>query len=125
MYGSIDEPTVWAEWSRATDGGVAPDDDPRWLCVFEADLRVVDLRRAEVLDALEVTEADLAGDWTPDAPNAACLKVALAAKLAGAQAIVVPSAAHPGGWNLDVLPTGFDRLRRVRRRRQVPAPPSL
>ena len=76
-----------------------PDDDPRWLCVFEADLRVVDLRRAEVLDALEVTEADLAGDWTPDAPNAACLKVALAATLAGAQAIVVPSAARPGGWN--------------------------
>ncbi len=125
MYGSIDEPTVWAEWSRATDGGVAPEDDPRWLCVFEADLRVVDLRRPEVLEALEVTPADLSGDWSPNAPNAACLRVALAATLAGAQAIVVPSAARPGGWNLDVLPTGFDRLRRVKRRRQLPVPPTL
>ncbi len=123
MYGSIDETTVWAEWSRATDGGVAPEDDPRWLCVFEADLRILDLRRPEVLDALGVTAEALMDDWAPDAPNVASLKVAAAATLAGADAIIVPSAAWPGGWNLDVLPSGFARLRRVTRRRRLPAPP--
>ncbi len=124
MYGSIDEETVWAEWSHATDGGVAPEDDPRWLCVFEGDLRVLDLRRPEVLDALGVTVEDLTADWTPDALNTACLKVSAAARLAGAHAMIVPSAALPRGWNLDVLPAGFDRLRRITRRRRLPAPPA-
>jgi RES domain-containing protein len=125
LYGAIEESTVWAEWSRATDGGVAPEDDPRWLCVFEADLRVLDLRRPEVLEALEVSEQDVVGDWAPDAPNLACLRVAAAATIAGADAIVVPSAALPGGWNLAVLPGGFARLRRLTRRQRRPAPPDL
>ena len=69
MYGSIQEPTVWAEWSHATRGGVAPEDDPRWLCVFDADLSVLDLRRPEILDALDVTVDHLNADWAPGAPN--------------------------------------------------------
>lgn len=124
MYGSIEEPTVWAEWSHATDGGVAPEDDPRWLCTFDADLSVLDLRREDVLDALDVTVDDLNADWASGAPNAACLKVIAAAAVAGAQAMIVPSAARPGAWNLDVLPRGFPGLRRVRRRRTIPNPPT-
>jgi RES domain-containing protein len=124
MYGSINESTVWAEWSRATDGGVTPEDDPRWLCVFEGDLRVLDLRRPDVLDVLDVTAQDLIADWAPDTLNSACLKVSAAARLAGAEAMIVPSAALPGGWNLVVLPVGFARLRRIRRQRRLPAPPA-
>jgi dihydropteroate synthase len=124
MYGSIEEPTVWAEWSHATDGGVAPADDPRWLCVFDADLRVMDLRRDEVREALDVTIADLNADWASGAPNPACLKVIAAAAVAGAEAMIVPSAARPGAWNLDVLPRGFPGLRRVRRRRTIPKLPT-
>ena len=124
MYGSIDESTVWAEWSQATDGGVAPEDDPRWLCIFEADLAVVDLRRPEVRAALDVTVKQLTARWAPGSPNRACLKVRAAAAAAGADAMIVPSAALAGAWNLDVLPTGFASLRRVRRRRTVPRPPA-
>jgi hypothetical protein len=123
MYGSIDEPTVWAEWSQATGGGVAPEDDPRWLCIFEADLAVVDLRRPEVRAALGVTLDELTAGWRPGSPNRACLKVRAAAAAAGADAMIVPSAALAGAWNLDVLPTGFAKLHRVRRRRTVPRPP--
>jgi hypothetical protein len=124
MYGSIEEATVWAEWSHATGGGVTPDDDPRWLCAFDADLAVLDLRRPEVLSALDVTLEDLDAGWGPGSPNRACLKVSAAATVAGAEAIIVPSAARPGAWNLDVLPSGFSRLRRRRRQRTVPRPPT-
>src|SRR3989304_5030480 len=84
MYGSVEEPTVWVEWAHATGGGVAPEGDPRWLCVFDADLSVLDLRRPEILDALNVTVDDLNADWAPGAPNSACLKVSAAAAAAGA-----------------------------------------
>jgi RES domain-containing protein len=124
MYGSIEEATVWAEWSHATGGAVAPEDDPRSLCTFDADLAVLDLRRPEVLSALDVTVEDLNAGWAPGSPNRACLKVSAAASAAGAEAIIVPSAARPGAWNLDVLPGGFSRLRRRRRQRTVPRPPT-
>ncbi len=124
MYGSIEEATVWAEWSHATGGGVAPADDPRWLCTFDADLAVLDLRRPVVLAALQVTVEDLTAGWAPGSPNRACLKVSSAATATGAEAIIVPSAARPGAWNLDVLPTGFSKLRRRRRQRTIPQPPT-
>lgn len=124
MYGSMDESTVWAEWSHATGGGVAPEDDPRWLCVFDATLAVLDLRRPEILDALNVTVDDLNAPWAPGLPNPACLKVIAAAAVAGAEAMIVPSAARPGAWNLDVLPRGFAGLRRSKRRRRIPKPPT-
>ena len=122
MYGSIDEPTVWAEWSHATDGGVAPEDDPRWLCTFEADLAVVDLRRPEVVAAIGVTIDELTARWAPGSPSRACLKVRTAAAAAGADAMIVPSAALAGAWNLAVLPSGFSNVRRIRRRRKLPQP---
>jgi RES domain-containing protein len=124
MYGSIEEATVWAEWSHATGGGVAPEDDPRWLCTFDTDLAVVDLRRPEVLDALGVTVADLNASWAPGSPNRACLRVSMAAAAAGAEGMIVPSAARRGAWNLDVLPSGFSQLRRRSRQSRVPAPPA-
>ena len=124
MYGSIEETTVWAEWSHAAGGGVAPEDDPRWLCAFDADLAVLDLRRPEVLTAIGVTVEDLNARWAPGSPNRACLRVSAAAAAAGAEAIIVPSAARPGAWNLDVLPSGFSMLRRRRRQRMVPIPPT-
>jgi hypothetical protein len=124
MYGSIDEVTVWAEWSHATGGGVAPADDPRWLCVFDAELPVLDLRRPEVLAALDVTIEELTAAWAPGSPNLACLKVAAAAAAAGAHAMIVPSAARAGAWNLDVMPIGFANLRRRSRRRRTPEPPT-
>ena len=124
MYGSIEESTVWAEWAHATGGGVAPADDPRWLCVFDADLQVLDLRRPEVLAALDVTVEELTAAWAPGSPNLACLKVAAAAAAAGAQAMIVPSAARAGAWNIDVAPMGFANLRRRSRRRRIPEPPT-
>ncbi len=124
MYGSIEEATVWAEWSHATWGGVPPADDPRWLCTFDADLAVLDLRRPEVLAALQVTVEDLNAAWAPGSPNRACLKVSSAATATGAEAIIVPSAARQGAWNLDVLPTGFSKLRRRKRQRTTPRPPA-
>ena len=125
MYGSIEEQTVWAEWSHATGGGVAPEDDPRWLCVFDADLLVLDLRRPEVLDALHVTVDDLNADWAPGAPNAACMKASAAAVATGAAGMIVPSAAHPGAWNLVVLPSGFSGLERIKRQHKIPEPPTV
>ena len=124
MYGSVEEPTVWVEWAHATGGGVAPEDDPRWLCVFDADLSVLDLRRPEILDARNVTVDDLNADWAPGAPNSACLKVSAAAAAAGPEGMIVPSAAHPGAWNLDVLPKGSSGLRRIKREHKVPEPPT-
>ncbi len=111
---------MWAEWSHATDGAVAPEDDPRWVCVLEVDLRVLDLRDPAVRRALRVSVTQLTGDWAPDAPNPATLRVAAAARARGVDAAIVPSAARHGGWNLMVRPEAFDRLTMTRRRREVP-----
>jgi RES domain-containing protein len=111
---------MWSEWSRATDADVPPDEDPRWVCTFEADVAVLDLRDPATRRALRVTVGQLTGRWSPEAPNAAALRVTAAARRLGVDGIVVPSAARPGGWNLAVLPSGFERLRLVRRRRETP-----
>jgi RES domain-containing protein len=111
---------MWSEWSRATDADVPPDEDPRWVCTFEADVAVLDLRDPATCRALRVTVGQLTGSWSPDGPNAAALRVAAAARRLGVDGMVVPSAARPGGWNLAVLPASFERLRLVRRRRETP-----
>lgn len=115
---------MWAEWAHATGGAVAPDDDPRWVCTLEVDLRVLDLRDAATRRALRVSGAQLTGEWAPDAPNPATLRVMRAARELGLDGIVVPSAARPGGWNLAILPVAFDRVRTTRRRRETPRPPA-
>jgi RES domain-containing protein len=124
LYGALDEATIWAEWARATGGGVQPADDPRSLCRFTADLEVLDLREPAVREALGVSVDELIADWSEAEPNEACLRVARRAVDLGADAFIVPSAARPGGWCVDVLPAGFSKLRRSSRRTMIPAPPA-
>ena len=114
---------MWAEWRHATDGAVDPEDDPRWAYALHLDLRVLDLRDAATRRALRVSERQLAGAWSPEAPNRHALRVMRAARELGVDGIVVPSAARQGGWNVAVLPNAFDRVHLVRRRREVPRPP--
>lgn len=111
---------MWAEWSHATGGAVNPEDDPRWVCTLDLDLAVLDLRDPATLRALRVTEEQLTGEWSPDAPNAATLRVAAAARELDVDAVVVPSAARRGGWNLAVMPRAFDHVRLVARRLRTP-----
>jgi RES domain-containing protein len=111
---------MWAERQRASDGPVPPDEDARWVCALEADLAVLDLRDPATCRALRVTPTQLTGPWSPDRPNRATLRVAAAARRVGVDAMIVPSAAHPGGWNLAVLPAAFEKVRLVRRRRETP-----
>ena len=120
LYASLDRDTMWAERARATDGRVPPAEDPRWVCAFDVDLAVLDLRDASTRRALGVSLAHLVGPWSPDTPNAATLTVASVARNLGVEAMIVPSAAHENGWNLAVLPLAFDRLQLVRRRREHP-----
>ena len=111
---------MWAEWSRATSGAVSADEEERIVCTLDLDLRVLDLRSRETRIALGVTLEQLTGAWSPDAPNRACLAVARAARRAGADGFVVPSAALPGGWNVAVLPGAFHRVRVARQARSHP-----
>ena len=120
LYASLDAETMWAEWSRAASDRVSPDDEERFVCTLDLDLRVLDLRSLETRKALGVTLEQLTGAWSPDAPNRACLAVARAARRAGADGFVVPSAALAGGWNVAVLPGAFDRVRVARQARSHP-----
>jgi RES domain-containing protein len=124
LYGALDRATVWAEWARATDGGVRPEDDRRNLCVFEADLLVLDLRDAAVRAALSVTLEQLVAAWSTEAPNEACIRAARQAVAFGADGLIVPSAARSEGWTVVVLPAAFGKLHRRSRRTTTPAPPS-
>jgi RES domain-containing protein len=119
LYASLDRATMWAERSRASDGQAPAAEDPRWVCTFEADLAVLDLREPATCRALRVTVAQLTGPWSPGEPNATALRAAAMARSLGVDAMIVPSAARSGGWNLAVLPGGFARLRLVRRRRET------
>lgn len=123
LYASLDRPTMWAEWSHATGGAIAPADDPRWVCALDLDLTVLDLRDAATRRALRVTERQLTGDWAPDTPNPATSRVMRAARDLGVDGVVVPSAARAGGWNVAVLPTAFERVSLARRRREIPQAP--
>lgn len=123
LYACLDRATLWAEWARATGGAIAPEDDPRWLCTLDVDLAVLDLRDPATRRALGVTPEELTADWSPDAPNAATMRVAAVARRLGVDGMVVPSAARSGGWNIAVLPHAFERARVVSRRRRVPQLP--
>ena len=114
---------MWAEWAHATDASVPPEQDPRWVCTLDVDLRVLDLRDPATRRALRVSLASLSGPWSPDQPNTATLRVAAAAVRLGVDGLIVPSAARDGGWNAVILPRAFAALRLVARRREVPRPP--
>jgi len=123
LYAAVDEPTVWAEWAHVADAGVDPRDDRRFLCVFECDLVVLDMRNPANCVTLGVTLDELRDDWAPGAPNPACLRVAQAAMTAGASAYIVPSAVPGGTWSVDVFPWAFGQLRQVSRAETTPNPP--
>jgi RES domain-containing protein len=120
LYAALDRDTMWAEWRGATEAAIAPGDDERWVCTLDVDLATLDLRDPATRAALGVTLEQLTGPWSPELPNSAARRVTLAAHELGADAVVVPSAARAGGWNLAVLPAAFGRVRLVTRRRSRP-----
>lgn len=120
LYAALDRETMWAEWRHATDARLPPAEDGRWVCTFDADLSALDLRDAETRRALGVELADLLRPWAPLAPNGAARRVAARARELGVDAMVVPSAARAGGWNVVVQPAAIERLRQVSRRRSRP-----
>jgi RES domain-containing protein len=110
---------MWAEWAHATDGHVPPEDDPRWVCALDVDLRVLDLRDPATRRALRASIAALRGPWSPAQANPTTLKVARAARHLGVDGLIVPSAARDDGWNLVVLPAAFESVALHRRRRET------
>jgi hypothetical protein len=114
---------MWAEWAHATDGQVPPQEDPRWVCTLDVDLRVLDLRDPATRRALRVGIGALRGPWSPDRPNPTTLRVARVARDLGVDGMIVPSAARADGWNLVVLPDAIGSVSLRRRRREI-APPS-
>jgi RES domain-containing protein len=111
---------MWEELAHASKAAVPGEENPRWLCSLEVDLRVLDLRDAATRRALRTSIAALTGPWSPERPNAAALRAVRSAARLGVDGLIVPSAARPGGWNLVVLPSGFGRVRLRNRRRQQP-----
>jgi hypothetical protein len=124
LYASLDRQTMWAEWAHATDGQVPPEEDPRWVCALDVDLRVLDLRDAATRRPLRAGLTSLRGQWSPDRPNQTTLRVARAARELGVDGLIVPSAARADGWNLVVFPGAFGSVA-LRRRRRETAPASV
>jgi RES domain-containing protein len=113
---------MWAEWAHATDGRVPAEQDPRWVCALDVDLRILDLRDPATRRALRAGMPALSAPWSPDQPNPTTVRVAAAAARLGVDGLIVPSAARSDGWNLVVLPHAFDRVRlRSRWRATAPA----
>lgn len=83
------------------------------------DLPVLDLRRAEAREALDIGPSELVGA-REHAQGAAATSRAL-----GAHGMVVPSAARADAWNLVVFPIGFDHVSVGRGRAMRPRPPSV
>jgi RES domain-containing protein len=105
LYASLDADTAWAEWRGATRGAIDPTTETRRMWRLDVrDLRVIDLRSADVRAALGVGTDDLVGG------RRACHALARRARDLGADGLIVPSAARDGGWNLVVFPRGFPAL---------------
>jgi RES domain-containing protein len=111
---------MWDELVLASEGTMPPGENPRWVCSLDVDLRVLDLRDAATLRALRTSVAALTRPWSAERPNTATLRSVRAARSLGIDGLIVPSAARPGGWNLVVLPSAFDRVRLRSRRRKAP-----
>jgi RES domain-containing protein len=118
LYASLDVETVWAEWNAATRGAIDLSSERRRLWHLEVrGIRVVDLRVAEARDELGVELATLTG------PRRAAQVLAARARDLGADGLVLPSAAHPGHWNLVVFPSAFAKVRVLGSKATHPAPP--
>jgi RES domain-containing protein len=119
LYASLEPATAWAEWSAATRGAIDPASERRRLWRLDANgLPVVDLRRPDVVAELRLKMDDLTG------ARSRAHALAARAREAGAQGMIVPSAAHPGAWNLVVFPDGFSRLQAAGSRAMNPRPPT-
>jgi RES domain-containing protein len=119
LYASLEPSTVWAEWAAATGSAIDPREERRRLWTLRADgLRVVDLRRAEVREALGVELDALVG------PRDVAQRLGARIRALGADGLIAPSAANPNAWNLVVWPQAFDRVRAGRPRTMHPEPPT-
>lgn len=114
VYASLDLDTALAETLAFPRSRARPDHAalPRTFVSFHARLgRVLDLTRGRTRQRLGVSLARMVcGDWRDDLEHGrTCLThhLARAARDAGFEAILVPSAAKPGGVNLVLFP---DRL---------------
>lgn len=104
LYLGLDESTVIAEFHRlAAKQQLAPADFlPRTLFRYEGELHdLLDLRDERVLEAVDLTHADLVADGA-----AACQTVGEAAFVAGREGILAPSATGTG----EVLAVFLGRL---------------
>jgi RES domain-containing protein len=119
LYASLEPATVWAEWSAATRGAIDPASERRRLWRLDAkSLPVVDLRRPDAAAGLEVQLEELTG------ARARAHSLAARARKAGAQGMIVPSAAQAGAWNLVVFPDGFSRVQAAGSRVMNPRHPA-
>lgn len=118
LYASLEPATAWAEWSAATRGGVDPAAERRRLWELDIrDLAVLDLRRPSAVEAIDIDPGEIVRS------RGTARRAAVRARSLGAEGMVVPSAAHPGHWNLVVFPSGFGRVRPGRARTVRPRPP--
>lgn len=105
LYLSLDTETMWAELSRlALRTGVELTElDPRTMSVVRVRLkRVLDLRNAREQDRWGIDDEALMSEG-----YGGCQALARAARRAGFEGILYPSAARPAGSNLVVF---LDRL---------------
>jgi RES domain-containing protein len=119
LYASLEPATAWAEWSAATGGRIDPGSERRRLWRIDvAGLPVVDLRDADAVTALRASIGQLVG------PRGAAQRLARRVRAAGGMGMIVPSAAHPGHWNLVVFPEGFAHVATRGSRSAHPRPPA-
>jgi RES domain-containing protein len=80
-------------------------------------MNVIDMRRSDARDELSVELDDLTG------PRRAAQELAGRARDLGAEGLILPSAAHPGHWNLVVFPPAFPKVRVAGSTATRPRPP--
>lgn len=118
-YASDQEQAAWAELFRHfVDDGIDPFEVRRRIgAVAVTDLEVLDLTSPDTRAAVGVTEHDLTGD-----DYTATRAIAEAARQAGFEGMLAPSAALPGRQTLVVFIGGMTRVDPERSRVQQPPP---
>jgi RES domain-containing protein len=116
-YASASERGAWAELLRHhTSSELSPFEVRRRIGRARvANLRVLDLTDPQVREALALTEADLTGD-----DLTRCQRLGEAARAAGFEGMLAPSAALPGETILVVFPAAIVKVTEERARVQRP-----